>query len=234
MGWEDLSGMDIGDSYVIIGGIPSDNSSTLLESLQLTADTDGGTVFINGNDEVKFISAATKQSRYAPFLTLGAGDLAEPPSATKNDELLVNDITVNRLSDGTSQRLQDSASIAKYGRHAKSIDTLLNSNAAARHRAGYFIAFFSQPITRFDSVSIECLLQADWTNLVAAGMWDILRITGLPSTAPATQLDSFIEGREWSISADSWRLTFDVSYAIPFAIVGDATRGLTGTIVVGK
>ena len=232
--WSDISGMNIDNSDVLCGGLPSDNATTLLEGLQIISATDGGTVFVNGDDNITFISAKTKQAQYAPLLTLSAADLAEPPSATKNDELLVNDVTINRLSDGTSQRLENAASILQYGRHAKSVDTFLKTNSDARDMASYYITFFREPITRFGSVSIECLLQADWADLIIANMWDIIRITDLPSTAPATSLDSFIEGREWNINADSWRLTFDVSYAIPFFIIGDATRAVCGAGMVSK
>jgi len=232
MDWADISGTDFDDSVTTCSRHMPDEMA-LLDAMRLPVATDGGTLYINGSDQIAFRSANTKQLAAVPALTLNAGDLSEAPKATQNDALLVNDITINRLGNSTSQRFTSPASIAQFGTHDKSIDTLLETGREARAMGGYFIAFFSQPITRFDTISVEALLLADWTALLSVSMWEIIRITGLPASAPATQLDSHLEGIQWDITADSWLVTFDVSYAIPFAIIGDVTRGLMGTNVVG-
>lgn len=232
MDWKDLAGADFDFSAATCSRHMPDEMS-LLDAMRLPVATDGGTLFMGGQGDVTFRCANTKELQAAPVLTLAAGDLAEAPRATQDDALLVNDITVNRLGNSTSQRLTDPDSMAAFGPHDRSIDTLLQTGKDARAMAGYWIAFFAQPITRFDSLSVEALLLADWTALLSVDMWEIIRITGLPSTAPASQLDSHMEGVQWDISTDSWLVTFDVSYAIPFAVIGDAARGLMGSNVVG-
>lgn len=233
MGWQDITGADVDDSNVVIGRHMPDESS-VLDVLRLVAATDGGTLYIDGLDRIAFRSASTRQLEFFPALTISAGDLDSQPTATKNDALLVNDITVNRLGTGTSQRITDEDSIAQFGRHEKTIDTLLTEDIRARERAGYLRAFFSQPRTYFDEISINALLLADWSGIFAVDMWKIIRITDLPPTAPATTYDAHMEGVAWSISKDGYLVTFDISYAIPFAVTGDAARGIMGEVVVAR
>jgi hypothetical protein len=235
LGWSDITEADIDDTEVLVDGHPSDSTS-MTDILRLIAATDGGTVYIDGNDTITFRSAQTRELEFSPVLTISAGDLAEQPSATQNDTLLCNDVTVNRVGADSSQRRTSPSSIAKWGVHDKSIDTLCASNREAAHIAGYYIAFFAQPLTRFDTISIEALLQTSLTGILDSceSIWKVIRITDLPPTAPATTLDSHVEGWEWSIDKDSWLVTFDISYAIPFAIVGDATRGIMGSPKVAR
>lgn len=232
MDWKDISGTDFDTSITTCSRHMPDEMS-FLDAMRLPVATDGGTLYINGSDQIAFRSANTKQLAAVPALTVNAGDLSEAPRAMQSDALLVNDITINRLGNSTSQRFTSPASIAQFGTHDKTVDTLLETGREARAMGGYFIAFYGQPITRFDTISIEALLLADWTALLSVSMWEIIRVTGLPASAPATQLDSHMEGIQWDISADSWLVTFDVSYAIPYVIIGDATRGLMGSNVVG-
>ena len=232
--WEDTTGTDFDSSDILVDRHMPDDMS-LLDSLRLVAATDGGTVYINGDDQIAFRASSTKESEFDPVLTLSAGDLAVQPSATQNDVLLVNDVTVNRLGAGNSQRLTNDASVVQYGRHDKSIDTLCYTDQDAAAICGYYIAFYAQPLTRFDTIAAEMLLQSDWTDFFAATqMWKIIRVTDLPNTAPSDILDSHVEGIQWDITADSWLLTWDVSYAIPFAIVDDETRGIMGNVVVAR
>jgi hypothetical protein len=233
MNWANLTDADLDDSPVFVDRHMPDEMS-LPESMRLVTATDGGTLYINGDDKITFRQAAVKETESVPVLTLTAGDLSEQPSASQNDALLVNDCTVNRLGADNSQRITNAASIAKYGVHEKTVDTLTMTDQEAAAIAGYFIAFFAQPITRIDTISVEALLLTDWTNLLAVDMWKIIRITDLPPTAPATTIDSHVEGIEWSIDEDSWLVTFDVSYAIPFAIIDDAARKIMGNVVVAR
>jgi len=233
MDWNNLGGTEFDTSDTVVDRHMPDET-LLLDSMRLVVATDGGTLYIDGDDDIAFKSVVTKETEAVPTLTINAGDLATPPAATKNDQLLVNDITVNRLGSGSSQRLVDQASVTANGPHVKTVDTLAVTDEDARSICGYFVAFFSEPMTRFDTIAIEGLLLSDWTGLLSLDMWKIVEITGLPPGAPASTLDSFVEGMEWSVSADSWLFTADVSYVIPFAVVGDSVRGLMGPNVVSR
>lgn len=73
----------------------------------------------------------------------------------------------------------------------------------------------------------------DWANVLLIDMWQIVRITGMPSTEAASTIDLYIEGWEFDLDQDHWTVIFDTSTAIPFGIVGDAARGICGASVVG-
>jgi hypothetical protein len=231
--WKGLSGTNFEQSDVLVDRHMPDTTS-LLAALQLVAATDGGTLWIDGNDDIAFRASRTKEIVCDPSMTMDGVDLGASPSSVLNDDILINDVTINRLGAGTSQHLSNDTSILKNMIHNKTIDTLLTTDAEAREMCGYYLAFYAQPYTRFDQISVQALLEADWSGILACDMWQIIRLTGLPASAPASTLDMHVEGHEWNIDSASWMVNFDVSFAVPFAVVGDPVRGMMGQVVVAR
>lgn len=88
-------------------------------------------------------------------------------------------------------------------------------------------------MNRIPALSVD-LLPCNSTlqgNLMAADIGTRLTVSSLPTQAPASSIDFFIEGYTESIGQESYRFTFNVSPVdattdLPFWILNDATYGI--------
>lgn len=148
-----------------------------------------------------------------------------------DDQLLVNQVVVNRLGANTSTTTQSLPSQVLHGVYNKSIDTIMQNPNDAQYAGDYYIAFYSTPGERCDQVVINGLALNQWPTLLTQDMWLIIQLTNLPSIEHSSTLNLYVEGWQIDINDLSWKLTYDTSTAIPFAILNDTTRGVTGNVV---
>jgi hypothetical protein len=231
--WENQVGLDLDTSATVLARHMPDDK-TLQSAIQLAALSEGGTAYVDGDGNVAFKSRVDKESTASPLITVAASRV-DPSSFAKitDDALLVNRVLVKRLDTQVVSTFLDVPSRDVHGTYEKPFDTLLSNNDDATSFGTYVLAFYSEPKPRCDQVVIEGLILQDWPDVLQIDMWQVLRITGLPTTEQSTTLDFFIEGWQLDLNEDSWKLTFDTSTAIPFGILNDATRGVCGASVVG-
>jgi hypothetical protein len=231
--WVDVEGdLVLDDSDTVCTRHMPDERS-LLDALWQVADTDGGILYIDAEGNIRFVSRLTKQNSAAPSLTVDASDIDPGVDVTEDDDLLANDITINRVDIGAGQRLVDEVSVRQNGRYTKSVDTLLTTDQEALAAGGYLRAFYAQPLSRCRQISLECLVLNNWPAVLGIVLWQILRITNMPTpSAPTATMDLFVEGFDLAITIDGWVLTIDTSFAIPFAILNNAARDIVGSVVV--
>ncbi|HEY5959981.1 MAG TPA: hypothetical protein VIV60_25685 [Polyangiaceae bacterium] len=230
--WEGQGNLDLDTSDTVLGRHMPDSQS-LQSAIQQAANSEGGTTYVGGDGEIKFLTRLSKESTHVPLITLSAERVGTTLSKTTDDALLVNKPVVKRLDTAVTATVIDQESSDIHGEHSKDFDTILSSNADAQNYATYVLAFYGKPQPRCDQVEIECLTLQDWAHVLQVDMWQIIRITSMPSSEQSTTLDLFIEGWELSIMPESWKLISDTSTAIPFGILNDTVRGVCGASVVG-
>lgn len=212
------------------------NDKTALSLMSEVVDTEGGVLFDARNGNLTF-HARSHRYNAAVVMTLSAtnqeieGDL-EPKL---DDQGLLNDMTASR-DGGVSVRAVDTASIADYGLYRESVTLLTTSDNEIADAANWKVQTRSTPAIRIAGISVDLLncSSAQKTALLALEIGDRITLTGLPSQAPASSMDFFIEGYTETIGAESYRMTFNLSPASlsgvwqldssTYSVLGTSTR----------
>lgn len=230
--WEYQSDLNVDETTTVLDRHMPD-SQTLLAALQQAARSEGGSFYVDGDGNIAFKSRVHREGTYLPLITVPASQV-DPQTFVKieDDSLLVNKPVIKRLGSGATTTVTDPVSISLHGVYEQDVDTLLTTDADANSYATYRMAFYSNPFPRCDSVKISALFLGDWASAILVDMWQVIRITGLPSTEASPTMDLFIEGWEFDMDHDSWDMVFDTSTAVPFAIVSGDGRQTVGQTVV--
>jgi hypothetical protein len=230
--WEGQQGLDLDQSATVVDRHMPDDQ-TLQAAMQQAARSEGGTFYINGEGNLAFRSRVIKEANGIPLITVVAQQVSPDMQKVTDDELLVNKPVIKRLATGVTTTVLDAVSQDQNGTYEKDVDTILQSDQDAVNYATYLMSSYSDPKSRCDTLTVEAYLLQDWANVLKIDMWQIVRITDMPDTEQDDTLDLFIEGWEFDIDQDSFKIIFDTSVAIPFAILGDPGRGVCGSSVVG-
>ena len=229
--WSNVDALDL-DTSVTVCDRHMPDTQTVLAAIQQAARTDGGTSFVSDDGSITFRSRSNKESTFTPWLTLDVKYVAPSLTEVIDDQLLLNQVVVNRLGANTSTTTQSLPSQVLHGTYTKSIDTIMQNPIDAQYCGDYFIAFYSTPGERCDQVIIDGLYINQWPVLLTQDMWLIIHLTNLPSIEHSSTLDLYVEGWAIDIDTDQWQYTFDTSSSIPFAVVNDSVRDITGNVVV--
>lgn len=132
-------------------------ATTALEHLQKVAESEFGALFISRDGKVTLVErdALVNQASQAAF-----GDVDPEWEYTAldfdySDADIRNDVIVSR-SEGTAQRVQDTASIAAYLRHSFTLDGLLyDSDELSRSAAEFFVGLSKDPRLRVTQLRLD-------------------------------------------------------------------------------
>jgi hypothetical protein len=150
---------------------------------------------------------------------LTADDIVWPLAWTQNVQGMVNDLTVG-WGDTEPQaevRVTDGPSILRHGLMASRIATQLATEADAEAYANTVVGRRSRPWWEFPTLTVELLRHVDGSvhpkaaELLALQPGDLLRLTGLASSAPALLGRVWVEGWTETIGPDTHRLQLAVS-----------------------
>ncbi|WP_067171210.1 LamG-like jellyroll fold domain-containing protein [Microtetraspora niveoalba] len=198
-----------------------------LAALKLIAVSEAGVLFVAGDDSVTLHGRGRRQLPGPPSIVLTADDCAGELGFTMDDQLLVNDVTVNR-SGRTATRVIDQASIEESGGvYTGSIDTLLYTDTEALDRAAYTVATYGHPHPRAGQIVVDAHHLDMWPQLLGSEIGQRMRLSGLPPEASASTLELWCEGIQDEISDSTWRVTFDASPVrqMPLFILDDPAYG---------
>ena len=136
---------------------------------------------------------------------------------------VVNDVTVaygveavqpgNTEASKPTTSVVDPVAVARYGRTAATLDTELQTAAAAVERARQLVGRRSRPAWRIDGVEVELLRTLHATQalaLLAAQPGSLLRVTGWPDAGPEQAARLFVEGWTESATRNGYGLSLDV------------------------
>lgn len=213
IGWDHVGTVD--PSGIVIPD-PYTGKTDTLSALRAIEDTEQGRVWIDNGGAVRFSSrswawtdtvSTTVQARFTDVgAAIDGGDLDYLPEQSvivDDDRRLVNVAEVTRTG-GRTQVVEDTASVAAYGRRSASLsDLMLPTDAQARSIAEWFIYNNAEPRPRVDRIAFAAGLRHSVTFPVASRIepgWRV-DVTHAGTTYPAHVVDV---GHE--IGFDDWRV----------------------------
>lgn len=209
-------------------------NQTILDAVQDVAESERGIVFASGSGVVTFHGRAHRYNATTALSVDAETDLGSSDFALGlSDQFLVNDATVTRRA-GATARAVNTSSVTAYGTYTQSLSVVVDSDTQAANIATNLANRNAFPTPRVSDLTFDLLTTTTAgldALLLAAEIGDRCNVTGLPSTAPTTTLQLFIEGVSGSISDDEFRLTFTTSPADTTSvwILGDSTYGVLGS-----
>jgi len=183
-----------------------------LQAMQDVAATEGGVLFVDGQGLLTFHARAHRYNT-ASALTLTAADVDPSVRFVTNDTLLVNDVTAGRPG-GATIRAVNAASVDDYGTAAVNL-TLLTTSDAEVADASWWKANASADVNpRLPNLAVDLLtLPGLYALALLLELGSRITLGDLPAQAPASSVDSFIEGWTETISSTAWALAFNTSPA---------------------
>lgn len=181
--------------------------------MQAVAGTEDGVVF-DGKDGTLTFHARSHRYGAASAFTLDAnlGDVEDGFAPKLDDQHLTNDMTASR-PNGITVRSTNDASITEYGYYRETLEILTTSDNEVQSRADWEVNRFGTPRVAIPNVRTDLLTSSVSSALLAADVGTKFRLTNLPSQAPATTADFFVEGGTEQIGVNSYFIEFNVSAA---------------------
>jgi hypothetical protein len=206
------------------------NEKTALSLMADVTGTESGVLF-DARDGTLTFHARSHRYNAASAMTLSS-ELQANLEPRLDDQGLVNDLTTNR-EGGVTARAVDTASIADYGLYRETLTLLTTSDNEVTDAAYWKVGIGATPQVRIPvaEANLAQAGSAQTTALLTREIGDRLTLAPLPSQAPATSMDFFIEGYVETITPEIYRLAFNLS---PAALSGvwqldSSTYSLLGT-----
>lgn len=207
------------------------NGQTALSLMEDVVTTEGGLLFDSGAGVLRF-HARNHRYNAASSLTLGSREISKDLEPRLDDQGLVNDMTASR-EGGVSVRAVDTTSITEFGVYRDSVTLLTTTDTEVEDAANWKVFRQSTPRVRVPTATTEMrrLSTAQATAVLAREIGDRATLSSLPSQAPASSLDFFIEGLSEEITDSRYTVTFNLSSADLSAVwqLDSATYSQLGT-----
>lgn len=237
-------GLSPGVDYILDAGSTVSMSGAAVEGQSVyqaildVSKTENGIVY-DGGDGV--VQTQGRQHRYnataAATLAASTQQVEADLLPKMDDQSQINRQTV-ALPSGYTATAEDTASIASYGVYAGSSTILSTVEDEADSAAQYRVNVYAQPLVRVPQCTVQLIAQDSTTvaNILGVELGDLVTLTGLPTQAPTSSMDFFVEGYTEVIGSEGqgWVWTANLS---PGDIPGDAwtlgTSDLTNTTTLG-
>jgi hypothetical protein len=193
--------------------------ASALDELQGAAQDASGYLFMDGDGRLTYHNRARRQAAAVRF-TLGdsVGLPWEPGLQFEMDEdRIINEVTYKR-TNGVEGVLKDQASIDAYGRKSTSIELGVTSDQAVQDAAYTRLNTYAEPMVRCDSVTLKASATPG-LFFVSLGVeiGDRITLTDLPTAAPDSELDFYVEAIDTDVSVNGstleWVTTLSLSPA---------------------
>lgn len=214
-----LRSLNMGKSPLIRDSWTADTSA--LSLVQKWAEADGGSLYVGPDGAITF---RNRHARYAnsgtPVYTFdtSADTGVESGLTFVMSEDDVKNVVNLEVSYGTKATIRNESSIADYGEKPIGIKLDVQNDYEGIDAANITLARYAQPIVRVSAVTLLPTSASSgvlWVPAMSLDIGNIVRLGNLPATAPAAQLDYFVESIKHSIVRDGstlvWATTFDVS-----------------------
>lgn len=204
--------------------LPTTLDRNAAEELKLTADSEGGAVWVDRSGTLMFsnIYALIEDSRsntiQATFGDAGAEQPYNDVGSEYNGDLLVN-IAAFARAGGEDQIVADSTSRALYGDKRESrTDLVTEVDTQVATIAALWVQRFKDPEYRLTSVRV--LPRTKPTQLFPAVLGrevrDLVRVKKRPPGGFTISQDVFISGISHTVTADDFVTVFDLSSGQPY------------------
>lgn len=222
-----IAGITLGSSSTQIDAQAAGGKAPI-QALRDVAGVESGLVY--GSRSAAEIVLECRNWRYnkATSLTLTVAEISDDLKWSDDDQPLLNDVT-NQRDGGADQRAVDDTSIAAYGRYTGGTAQPWASDADALAAAQWDVLLGGDPPPRVTQVTVPASTLASYATVLGLEISDVLALTGLPATAPATSVSLHIEGYDETISLVLHTITFNTSPLTPIVWqLGTAGRSELG------
>lgn len=201
-------------SGITLSGQDISNKS-YLQTVQEIADTEGGIFYIAQDGTPTFRGSGRRSSGTPVDWTISAvQDLTDDITFLLDDALFAN--TIIATSPSVTKTVVNAASVSALGSVVENYNTIvsnvsdLTTVATTRLDSRLFTG------ARISQVVIDCLTSPNSYGSLAQLIYplDRVRVSSLPSQAPASTFDGFVEGTELRITHNSYTCTLDLSPVI--------------------
>ena len=192
---------------------------SVLEHAQKVAESEFGFLYIKGDGTVVF------EDRHSILNQTSQGTFSDQPNAALvykdstpkyDDTLIRNDVSVSR-SEGVAQRVEDTDSIAEYGRYSFTLDGLFHDSDDLSLDAGEFIlSEYSEPKRRIENVTLGPFdagkAASMFPQMLGRELTEWITITEHPQRIdPVITQVSVIESISQSFGPKHWQTKWNVS-----------------------
>lgn len=250
-GWPaDARDLDLGQSYVIARTLEAENA---LAEILSVAETELGTVGIDGAGTFRFIDRATRADPPAHVLTLGDDESSfeEMPYVSAplgfGMDRVYTEVAVTRTGGYEQRAASDDQTLRKWGRRVLPRSGLWTADVVAAEVADHLLELHEEPRIRFEKVTLDPVPDPMlWQTALGTRVGDVVRLIRRPpgGGSPLVQ-DCWVEsvehrfrvGRSWQTV---WTLTaaFESSVVIPSdgvdVPVNTSDPRVSGSSVVGQ
>jgi hypothetical protein len=193
--------------------------ASALDELQGAAQDASGYIFMDGDGRLTYHNRARRQGATVRF-TLGdtVGLPWEPGLQFEmDDDRIINEVTYKR-KNGLEGVLKDQASISAFGRKSTSIELGVTSDQAIQDAAYTLLNTYSEPMVRCDSVTLKASATPElFFPLLSTEIGDRITLSDLPTAAPDSELDFYVEAIDTDVSVNGgtleWVTTLSLSPA---------------------
>ncbi|MEU8780056.1 LamG-like jellyroll fold domain-containing protein [Streptomyces sp. NPDC048637] len=190
--------------------------ASALDELQQTAEDASGYLFMDGDGRLTYHNRDRRQGAAVRYeLSDSLGLPYEPGLQFEMDEdRIINEVSYKR-TNGTEGVVKDQVSVDAFGRKSKSIELRLSSDSAVQDAAYTLLNHYSTPVVRCDSVTLNATATPG-LFMVALGVeiGDRITLSDLPSQAPESSLDYYVEAIETDVSVDGGTLQWVTTLAL--------------------
>jgi hypothetical protein len=210
--------LDVGDKTM---GAQSTAGKQPLDVMREAAAVEQGVLFISPAGKLTFHRLSRRYNRTTPDLTLDCaaeGHIQVGLVLPGDDFGMVNDMEVSRPG-GASQRALNRDSREEYGLYRDSLEIPAASDNDAQAVANWRVGNYGTPRSRIPNLTVSLSrLHTVSPSLVAAIMRleisSLVRLNNLPTQAPGTSVDVFVEGWTETIDpAGGWFIELNCSPA---------------------
>lgn len=229
------------ERYALYGGVPAAEidaiqahpttvaalditGSTPLEMIRRLAATNDGVAYDARDEQLAYRDGASRYNAASAFtLSATAQEVEADVEPRLDDQFLINDFTAAGLL-GLEARVFDQDSLDDYGIYRQSADMLTGSTPVLEAMAQWRVGLSKEPRVRYSTVGVDIVNSstAQAAAVLTADIGTRFGLSNLPSQAPASTADLFVEGYTETLTATSHSITFNTS----------PTYGYAGTVGV--
>lgn len=223
------------ERYALYAGVPTAEQSfdtgsaviapidstglTPLALMQKVASTDNGTLYDAKDGTLTFKGRSARYAA-ASSATLSAAtqELLGDLGAAYDDQFLVNYVTATGVNIPDA-RDTDSTSTGDYGFYRRTLELATESSDDILSAAHWHVAIGKEPRVRYSPVAVD-LTNLSTSQTAATLTLDLgsrFDLAGLPSQAPASTADLFVEGYSEAITHSSHAIAFNTSPTYGYA-----------------
>lgn len=193
-------------------------SAKFLDLLRECAAADLGVLY----ERLGTLGYLPRGARVNPIVRMtldwSAGQLAEAPQPTDDDQRLRNRWTVSR-TDGSSATADNPESIARHGAVGDSAEINIETDGRLRYFAEWYTHLTTYDDMRWPSIEIDLLANPDLVpDFLTCRIGSRIQVINPKDQVAGLTIDLIIEGIQQTIGRNRWDVTLTCSPALPWMV----------------